>query len=501
MLTTLIRRELLDNLMTFRFAAALFITVLLIVANTTVLIRDYSGRLEAYSTAVETHHEQLQEMKTYSAGELILDRPPNPMSIFNTGLDKRLGNEIWVYHGYVPTLWDATAHGSNNLFLKVFASIDIVFIIKVLLSLMALIFAYDAIAGEREGGTLRLVLTHPISRGRILFAKYISAMCCLLVPLVISFSLVSILLTASTSVYMNIDDFLRMGGIVLTSAAYLSVFYLIGMLISAATRRTSTALMLSMFVWGFLVLVYPNMMLTVIRPEGTPKAGTTSAFNQIEQIWESFDKERKQFLINDAFPGESPNFDMIGMGFEAQLLEGDPSTLRYYYQNMIHFDNLNKGTEAGAPYAQDYYNFLEPMVISTAEKTWLLRKSVLTDIFVQPAKTERVWLRLSPVGMYDIATQAWAGTDLLGIQDFFHAVRQHRQAVIQHFYDNTIFGARSWFCADQGAANWDTLPQFSFQRSGVVVNAKRALPDLFLLLIMNIILFTTAFVIFIKGEV
>ena len=44
-----------------------------------------------------------------------------------------------------------------NLFLKIFAAIDIVFIIKVLLSLMALIFAYDAIAGEHESGTLRLV--------------------------------------------------------------------------------------------------------------------------------------------------------------------------------------------------------------------------------------------------------------------------------------------------------------------------------------------------------
>ena len=37
MLKTLIRRELLDNLMTFRFAAVLLITLLLVVANTVVL--------------------------------------------------------------------------------------------------------------------------------------------------------------------------------------------------------------------------------------------------------------------------------------------------------------------------------------------------------------------------------------------------------------------------------------------------------------------------------
>ena len=48
MLKTLIRRELLDNLMTFRFAAVLLITLLLVVANTVVLVQDY-GRKRAES--------------------------------------------------------------------------------------------------------------------------------------------------------------------------------------------------------------------------------------------------------------------------------------------------------------------------------------------------------------------------------------------------------------------------------------------------------------------
>ena len=47
MLTTLIRRELLDNLMTFRFAAAILIMLLLGVANTVVLI--YPGRISRLS--------------------------------------------------------------------------------------------------------------------------------------------------------------------------------------------------------------------------------------------------------------------------------------------------------------------------------------------------------------------------------------------------------------------------------------------------------------------
>ena len=53
MLLTLVRRELLDNLMTFRFGAAVVILLLLVVANTVVLIKDYEGRLADYNTAVK----------------------------------------------------------------------------------------------------------------------------------------------------------------------------------------------------------------------------------------------------------------------------------------------------------------------------------------------------------------------------------------------------------------------------------------------------------------
>ena len=80
-------------------------------------------------------------------------------------------------------------HGSANPLLNLLSSIALGFIFEVVLSLMALIFAYDALAGERERGTLRLVLTNAISRGHILLAKYISAMTCLLVPLIISLAL------------------------------------------------------------------------------------------------------------------------------------------------------------------------------------------------------------------------------------------------------------------------------------------------------------------------
>ena len=505
MLTTLIRRELLDNLMTFRFAAAVFIMLMLVVAATFVLIKDYEHRLASYSAAVETYQQDVRNAKTYSLGirRLNVDRPPNPMSIFNTGLDKRLGNEIWVSHEFVPSLWDAEIHGSDNSFLNIFASIDIIFIFQVVLSLLALIFAYDALVGEREHGTLRLVLTHPVSRGNILLAKYISAMLCLLVPLLVSLLFAMILIATSTSISLKIDDFLRIIGIVFASIAYLSVFYLIGMLISAITRRTSTALMMSMFVWGFLVLAYPNMIIAVINPSQTSKAQTASVYNHIKQMWEEFDRDRKHFLATDPVPGEDPAFGMDGpAGWGGGDGFGEnPSTLMYYYWSVLFFNEFYDRHLPQVRHAQNYYEFLGPRIINTADRMWIIRKSALDDIFVQPASVATNLLKLSPVGLYDAATQAWAGTDLNGVQDFFDTVRQYRRAVINYLYDRKSFGSREWFASDQRKADWSTLPQFSFQRSEVAINAKRAFPDLCLLIITNVILFIIIFLIFIKSEV
>ena len=511
MLTVLIRRELLDNLMTFRFAAAVLIMLLLVVANTAVLLKDYEQRLAAYNTALKTVDRRSQDSKTYSSGRYSITRPPNPLSIFNVGLDKRLGNEISVSHSFVPTLWDTGTYKLTNPLLNLFTSIDIVFIFEVVLSLIALIFAYDVIAGERERGTLRLVVTHPVRRGQILLAKYISAMLCLLVPLLMSLLLAVILLTTSTVVSLSIGDFLRIGGIILSSIVYLSVFYLIGMLISAVTRRTGTALMLAMFVWGFWVLVYPNAVLAAIAPPQTSQPRVVSAYEEIKQIWEAFDRERKQFLANDAVPGEDPylgmvgadpNFNQIwGSGYHFEYFHRDSSTLRYDYHAVSNIDKLHEASKPQVPHAQDYYRFLGPQIVKAAERAWLVRKQALETIFVQPAIVDRILLRGSPVGMYDAATQAWAGTDLRGLRDFFEAARRYRRSLIDYYYDKNAFGSQQWFSADKGAVDWDSLPQFSFQRSDVEINAARAFPDICLLLIINLILFIGIFWVFQRSEV
>jgi len=109
MFFTLIRRELIANLMTFRLSAAIIVCLLLIVINTFVLIGDYQRRLTDYQTVAQKSRTEAvspnYEHTTYSSMEFFhTHRPPTPLSISNTGYDKRLGNTLKTHYNFVPAL-------------------------------------------------------------------------------------------------------------------------------------------------------------------------------------------------------------------------------------------------------------------------------------------------------------------------------------------------------------------------------------------------------------
>ena len=217
MLYTLIRQEILTLMMSARFLAAVVITLLLVVANTIVLIDEHKNRVTSYSQQEQVHHEKAIAAETYSQLELFVERPPNPLSLFSAGLDKRIGTTVEIYHGEVPTISSISARNLENPYLNLFSQIDLVSIFQVVLSLLALLFAYDAIAGDWESGTLRLVISHPVRRGAILFGKYIAAMICLLLPVLMSLLMVMLQLSLASAIQLGTTDFLRIGGIVATT--------------------------------------------------------------------------------------------------------------------------------------------------------------------------------------------------------------------------------------------------------------------------------------------
>ena len=502
MFWVLLRREILAHLITFRFAITVITCLLLVATTMFIRINDYEQRLASYNAARDAHRDELLSTRTYSFLMPKVDRPPNPLSIFNAGMDSRLGNTLRIYYTNVPVLWDAQAHSSGNLFIDNFYRIDLVFVFQFVLSLLALLFAYDAIAGERETGTMRLTMSHPVRRGSILGAKYVGAMTCLILPLIMSFIIALIWIVSTGSIVFSGEDFLRIAGILLTSIIYLSAIYLIGFFISASVHRTATALMLSLFVWVVLVLVYPSLSVSVvdqlIKPE---RSRIDSSYDVIWQIRLAANKEAMEYLQNDGVEGESDHFNLEGSRGGLNVGLSNKRTLMRIDFRAYDWQSISPESEKHVPHAIRYHQFLTPLRIDAAEKMGLIRLPALEQIRFRRARIAQNLLRLSPAAMYNLATQAWLGTDLDGVVNFFEAARHYRRTLINYFYDEKAFSSRQWFASDKGAINLDDLPRFVYQRASLWINASRALPDLQLLILLNVALFLATFAIFVRQEI
>ena len=502
MFWVLLRREILAHLITFRFAITVITCLLLVATTMFIRINDYEQRLASYNAARDAHRDELLSTRTYSFLMPKIDRPPNPLSIFNAGMDSRLGNTLRIYYTHVPVLWDAHSHSSGNLFIDHFYRIDLVFVFQFVLSLLALLFAYDAIAGERESGTMRVTMSNPVRRGNVLGAKYVGAMTCLILPLIISFIIALIWIVSTGSIVFSEADFLRIAGILLTSIIYLSAIYLIGFFISASVHRTATALMLSLFVWVVLVLIYPSVSVSVVDQLIKPqRSRLASSYDAMWQIREVANEEVMEYLQNDGVEGESEHFNVEGSRGGLNVGLSNQRTLMRIDFRAYDWQFISPESEKRVPHVIRYHQFLAPLRIDAAEKMGLIRLPALDQIRFRRAKIAQNLLRLSPAAMYNLATQAWLGTDLDGVVDFFEAARHYRRTLINYFYDEDAFSSRQWFASDQGAINLDDLPRFVYQRASLWINVTRALPDLQLLILLNIALFLGTFAIFVRQEI
>ena len=98
---------------------------------------------------------------------------------------------------------------------------------------------FDAIAGERVRGTLSLMMSNPIPRGQVLFAKYLGAFFTLIIPLLIGVLMNLLIIYLSGNIPFDSDGWLRILGMIGLFALHISIFIFLGLFFSS---RVSNAL-------------------------------------------------------------------------------------------------------------------------------------------------------------------------------------------------------------------------------------------------------------------
>ena len=154
------------------------------------------------------------------------------------------------------------------------------------------------------------------------------------------------------------------------------------------------------------------------------------------------------------------------------------------------------------PHYRRYYAFAAPLQIQNAEKVGFVGQQLVTQTSVRQAQWDERLMKLSPASLYTFATAAWAGTDLDGMTDYIQTAQAYRRTLIDTFHDRDAFASLQWFASNpQSSIDWSILPGFRFERADVGINVQRALPELLLLLCINLVLFMATFLIFMKIEV
>ena len=303
MFLVLLRREILAHLITFRFAVAVIACLLLVIITT--LIR------------IEITRNDWQVTIPPDANRNFC--PPEPFPFNGRSSPESVehfhGMEEGIHCESITPLFS----GMRKLTVRYFHR-SLLSNLSRFYSVCAFITGTAVRLRQLRGnvGTMRLTMSHSVRRGSILAAKYLGAMACLIIPLIISFTIALIWMVSSGSIVFSGDDYLRIACVLLTS--YLSAIYLIGLFISTSVHRTATALMLSLFVWVVLVLVYPSLSVSVVDQLTKPKRSEINSSYAMRQIRLAVNKEEIEYLENDGVEGNSDRFNLKGLLYAMSVL-------------------------------------------------------------------------------------------------------------------------------------------------------------------------------------
>jgi ABC-2 type transport system permease protein len=255
MLGHLARKELLLHLLSARFVFSVAVALALMLCSGWVLLRDHEAHVQAFHDLDALHARQIGTYETgadtpldaLAAGGRILDRRPPGLAFLVSGIYGSLPRSFWLsdYDGPVPE-----TNLVENRLSDLFDRVDFRFVIGAVFSLLALLLSYDAISGERQSGTLRMLFANPVRIREVLIAKWLR--------LVIAFLAALLLALASPAVTLGGDELARLAVVLLLSLLYLALFVTLGLLLSSLFAEPYAAIAVGLMVWVLLVFIIPG---------------------------------------------------------------------------------------------------------------------------------------------------------------------------------------------------------------------------------------------------
>jgi ABC-type transport system involved in multi-copper enzyme maturation permease subunit len=539
-LGTLVFKELHDLVLTLRFSAGTTLAILLAVLAAYIGSLDYNARLDSYQTKIRLNRDNLTRTAVYSLLQPTLVRPPEPLSVMHHGLEGRVGTDININVDREET--EAQGENRGNEYLSIFSEIDLTVIVAVILGLLALLFTFDAVSGEREAGMLKLMMSYPLSRSQFLLGKYLGAWLALMLPTAMACALSLVVMGFAAHVHFGPAEIVRISLLFLTYAIYLSLMLLVGLVISSFAQRSTIALVAATLVWFFFVTIVPN--LAVMIPDFIGSRG--QVFDTANEHLTQVQKEQTEALKQLKDPR---NFDE----------KKEPMFLYHYainnsWQGLTAFE-CHFGDATFYNLTSDFFSRMIPLAMKYAS-----RRADIWREYLRYRARQAGWARalafLSPSAVFENLGTYLSGTSEPDYNHFIRLSAQYRDTFIGYLQRKGAFASWRWFTTDpdDGDPPWTILatgktpeemiasgrdpgqvinewsrnkelwqkfiqmeldrdknasrylslldlPAFTFSRLGAATTLVHSAPEIAYLLVLNFILFLVAYVRFVHYDV
>ncbi len=456
MLKELWRRQLVEDIVSARFLINFVLVVMTIVVFALLFVGHYQDLERRYSkNAIENDRKltaSSKELVNLLSTPLLFVMKPRPNRFIADGYEEKIPQGVsFILKGYTFVIGEIKSPPkAGNPDSSAFYAADLKFAVQFLLSFFAILLTYNALSSEKEKGTLRLVLSNPLRRADVVSAKYLSALMTILLPLLFGIIIGFILLSLSPAVTISSGFVFSVFLFFIFSLLYLSIFILIGLLLSALSHSSKNSLVLCLLVWIFLVAILPKSsgLFLNMKKYDVPTAQKIEELS--EQAW------REVW-------GRYSNADY-------RVTTGDAESTRL---------NARIGLEAHKS-RQDVYDF------------YLQKK-------IDAVETLRKLNFISPASLFEYAASSVAGTGIFHFQKLWSQVRQYQNQYLEFFKAEDRKDPESfhiYFHPDylsKKPVDFNTIPKFEEKEIGAGDRLKDAAKYAALLIAYNLLLFILVF--------
>jgi len=466
MIKAIIRKELLDHVRSVQFAVLLAASIALFAANGIIFVRQYSQ----FNSDYRLHVTQVEQHPSTIGTSLF--RSPSLLLFMAEGGEKSSpqGYALWPKLTFSPM-----PAATMNFKMPEVPDLDWAFIIKIVFSLYVILLGFEAVSGEKERGTLCLVLSNAIGRLRLLTGKFLaiisSAAIALLVGLIVSLIIISVLLPA----VLSLPNLARIAVIFVLALTYLSFFAFLSLFFSALLLRSSLVLLVLLAFWILFAFFIPDTSGVIAQkfskiPSEYEMAKLVGPTIQ-KEVWDRISKLQDR-INKGELKTEKDVRDQADLAFE----EGQDRVRKLY---------------------ADYDNAMQ-----------------------QRAALAQKISRVSPVSLFQYAAEDISGIGPAAYTRFLQDVRNYSRVYDDYILKKMgkVIGTSPWSFSDRAILNGKSIflqspypqeyrgdksdfPRFSETKTTLLDGLVGGLWDIAGLLLWNIILAGLAFLAFIHADV